>query len=616
MNQQNAFYVNGMGSSQVRFELIHLDPIAIGTTTNPVSQSLCGIAIGKKAGLYNQGECAIAIGESAGKTNQGMMSIALGSGAGSNEQSDLSIAIGVEAGLYNQGENAIAIGTEAGRTGQHAQSIVLNATGTALNTLGTERTYIAPIRNATVGDKVLTYNSSTHEVLQSNTIDGDLIVQGILQSEFDFFSYQFTPLNVADTTTISGLSNPTSDEVWFGGVLAPNGKIYCIPRDATNVLIIDPSSPVVSLSGTISSASYVDGTKILTCTGTNFLSEVSVGDNIIITNTVSAQPYVGYVQAVNSSTSITLIYALGVNLNAGQITGLQKTRRADITTITGLSSDADKWYGGILAPNGKIYCIPHSASSVLVIDPKTNTTSSIPGAGTNTFKWVGGVLAQNGKIYGIPASSTSVLIIDPSSHTIDTSTISGLPVGLGKWNGGVLGLNGKIYGIPRNATTVLYIDPITNTASTSVVTGTFTVPATDKWFGGALGSNGKIYGFPRDSQKVLYIDPLTNIADETTVLGTFLGTGKWRGGVLAPNGLIYGIPRDSDRVLIIDPVTNQANNTTITGLPVTSIKWAGAVLAPNGNIFGVPATIENVLIINTGTPSLPLWMLTPYFNKF
>jgi len=615
MNQQNAFYVNGMGSSQVRFELIHLDPIAIGTTTNPVSQSLCGIAIGKKAGLYNQGECAIAIGESAGKTNQGMMSIALGSGAGSNEQSDLSIAIGVEAGLYNQGENAIAIGTEAGRTGQHAQSIVLNATGTALNTLGTERTYIAPIRNATVGDKVLTYNSSTHEVLQSNTIDGDLIVQGILQSEFDFFSYQFTPLNVADTTTISGLTNSAPSQKWFGGVLAPNGKIYCIPRDATNVLIIDPSSPVVSLSGTISSASYVDSTRILTCTGANFLNEVSVGDNFIITNTVSAQPFMGYVQSVNSATSVTLIYALGVNLNAGQITGIEKTHKADITTITGLSSDADKWYGGILAPNGKIYCIPHSASSVLVIDPKTNTTSLIPGVGTDAFKWVGGVLAQNGKIYGIPASSTSVLIIDPSSNTIDTSTISGLPVGLGKWHGGILGLNGKIYGIPNNATTVLYIDPITDTASTSVVTGTFTATL-GGWFGGVLGPNGKIYGIPRAAQKVLYIDPLTNTVDDTTVSGIFTDPGKWRGGVLAPNGLIYGMPRNSDNVLIINPITNQASNTTITGLSVAERKWAGAVLAPDGNIFGVPSTIEHVLIINTGTPSLPLWMLTPYFNKF
>ena len=42
-----------------------------------------------------------------------------------------------------------------------------------------------------------------------------------------------------DTTTITGL--PGTDD-WYGGVLAPNGKIYCVPCFAPNVLIIDPRS--------------------------------------------------------------------------------------------------------------------------------------------------------------------------------------------------------------------------------------------------------------------------------------------------------------------------------------------------------------------------------------
>ena len=57
-----------------------------------------------------------------------------------------------------------------------------------------------------------------------------------------------------DTTTISGLSGSTK---WLGGVLAPNGKIYGIPRDSTSVLIIDPvtntadTTTIAGLSGTI-----------------------------------------------------------------------------------------------------------------------------------------------------------------------------------------------------------------------------------------------------------------------------------------------------------------------------------------------------------------------------
>jgi hypothetical protein len=51
-----------------------------------------------------------------------------------------------------------------------------------------------------------------------------------------------------------------------------------------------------------------------------------------------------------------------------------------------------------------------SNSSVLIIDPVTNTanTTTITGlSGSN--KWLGGVLAPNGKIYGIPEDSSSVL---------------------------------------------------------------------------------------------------------------------------------------------------------------------------------------------------------------
>lgn len=39
---------------------------------------------------------------------------------------------------------------------------------------------------------------------------------------------------------------------------------------------------------------------------------------------------------------------------------------------------------------------------------------------------VGGVLAPNGKIYGIPHDSTSVLIIDPATNTANTTAITGL----------------------------------------------------------------------------------------------------------------------------------------------------------------------------------------------
>ena len=88
-------------------------------------------------------------------------------------------------------------------------------------------------------------------------------------------------------------------------------------------------------------------------------------------------------------------------------------------TITGLSADTSKYGGGVLAPNGKIYCIPSNATNVLIIDPTTNTadTTTITGL-TGTNKYSSGVLAPNGKIYGTPFDSTNVLQINTGLPTL------------------------------------------------------------------------------------------------------------------------------------------------------------------------------------------------------
>ena len=57
--------------------------------------------------------------------------------------------------------------------------------------------------------------------------------------------------------------------------------------------------------------------------------------------------------------------------------------------------------------------MPANSSSVLIIDPVTNTvdTTTITGL-TGTLKWIGGVLAPNGKIYCIPYASINILVIN------------------------------------------------------------------------------------------------------------------------------------------------------------------------------------------------------------
>ena len=90
-----------------------------------------------------------------------------------------------------------------------------------------------------------------------------------------------------------------------------------------------------------------------------------------------------------------------------------------ITSLFGSFSGTDKWFGGVLAPNGKIYCVPNNSTQILVIDPATNTTALF-GNFSGNIKWLGGVLAPNGKIYYVPGNSTQILVIDTKAEPNST----------------------------------------------------------------------------------------------------------------------------------------------------------------------------------------------------
>ena len=131
----------------------------------------------------------------------------------------------------------------------------------------------------------------------------------------------------------------------------------------------------------------------------------------------------------------------------------------DTTTITGAYTDAmhggtagrAAWRGGAFGPDGKVYCAPWNAESVLVIDTSTGGLNHIDFSHTNAlYKYRNPVVASNGKIYFLPYRGKEVMILNTTTGAIDTSSISGLRTLTGVennlWKGGVLANNGKIYG--------------------------------------------------------------------------------------------------------------------------------------------------------------------------
>jgi hypothetical protein len=153
--------------------------VGIGYRCAQSDQGLYSVAIGHFSAFVNQGGLSVAAGNFAGFDTQGSGSVAIGSGAGSNTQSPTAVAVGFNAGNDTQGQNAVAIGTQAGfisqgtnsiaigfnagLSNQHIRSIILNATGSTLNSNGTDRFFVAPIRNA-ASVNTLYYNTSTSEI--------------------------------------------------------------------------------------------------------------------------------------------------------------------------------------------------------------------------------------------------------------------------------------------------------------------------------------------------------------------------------------------------------------------------------------------------------------------
>jgi hypothetical protein len=139
--------------------------IAIGYNAGEQSQSNSSVAIGRNAGRVDQKRYSVAIGYGAGADEQNWASVAIGRAAGNSAQGSYSVAVGHDAGKSTQGDNCVAIGAFAGPTDQHDHTIVINASGTPLDTVGTNRCYMDPMRSNVPGDNAeVMWRSNKFEV--------------------------------------------------------------------------------------------------------------------------------------------------------------------------------------------------------------------------------------------------------------------------------------------------------------------------------------------------------------------------------------------------------------------------------------------------------------------
>jgi len=123
-----------------------------------------------------------------------------------------------------------------------------------------------------------------------------------------------------------------------------------------------------------------------------------------------------------------------------------------VTTPTGTYPGTSAFNGGVLLPDGRVFCVPYSATSARIYDPVTDTTTTPTGTYAGATAFYGGVLLANGNVFCVPFGSDNAAIYNPISDTL-TFTSENLGTAGSKFRGGIVMKNGKVFCVPSNSTT-------------------------------------------------------------------------------------------------------------------------------------------------------------------
>eukprot|EP01147_Barroeca_monosierra_P003221 gene3221-8237_t len=358
----------------------------------------------------------------------------------------------------------------------------------------------------------ITENAGSLHINTASKASAPLVVNGV---DVIGMLRRVNRLTMADTSTFN---DPTvlspGGRKWMGGVLYNGNQIFCIPYDATRVLVIDTENNTLSTFGNLSdsSAKWAGG----------------------------ALGHDGYIYGIPRFAS----GILKIDPKTKQVISTS-FREVDIPAHRGKNS----WFGAVHTFDDRICSIPDLAIHVFCYSTIDKVFSTFPiERSTDQQGWMGGVLAPDNTIFAVPGNATSVLAI---LKTGEISFLGSLPATPNKWHGGVLVNNRYAYMFPHEADSVLIVDTGSRELNHTAIKG---LPGGRAWMNGVLAPNGKIYGIPYASPTILIIDPSTDTATFDIPVRQSPGLyGKWSDGVLADNGKIYGIPFNSNSVLILDP---------------------------------------------------------------
>jgi hypothetical protein len=124
---------------------------------------------------------------------------------------------------------------------------------------------------------------------------------------------------------------------------------------------------------------------------------------------------------------------------------------ADVTTTpTGTYPGSNAFIGGVLLPDGRVYCVSRNSTSARIYDPVADEVTTPTGTYPGSAAFIGGVLLPDGRVFCVPFNSTSARIYDPVADEVTTPT--GTYPGSFAIVGGVLLPDGRVFCVPHNST--------------------------------------------------------------------------------------------------------------------------------------------------------------------
>ena len=383
-------------------------------------------------------------------------------------------------------------------------------------------------------------------------------------------------------TRLALLGGPLAGrEKYLGGALGFDGMIYAIPGFARRVLRIDPSTGAVEYVGPDFSNAPFKWLRSVQCPRTGAIYGLPCHHDAVL------------------------------KIVPSRVVGPDGTFGAPAVSLVGLGACGTgewKYHGGVLSPDdGCFYCIPQFAERVLKIDPRTDACELIGASFPGRNKWYGGLLGSDDRIYGVPQNASGVLRIDPRNAANPCEVFGSFPEGGWKWHGGTVGPQGEIYGIPAHADSVLKIVPGDVPALSEIGpklrTGKHRTDGKYKFLGGVLGKDDCVYFIPSDSDHVVRVECATETVREVgaSLEHEKIVQNKWQNGFIGEDGVIWGIPLKAETVLTIVPGARPGADPEVrtVGGPFGGLnKWEGGVMSACGKMFCMPLNHKRVLEID------------------